>query len=330
MLDVRRREFITLLGGAAVAWPIKAGAQHQKVPVIGYLNSRSRDGDAPFLAAFRQGLKEAGYVEAQNVAIEYRWADFQYDRLPTLADDLVMRQVAVIFASAIQAALPAKAATATIPIIFAIGSDPVEFGLVASFNRPAGNVTGVSWLGGPTLAAKRLELLHELIPTATDIAVLVNPTNQAAEAETGELKQAARLLRLQLNVLNASTDRDIDSAFTTLLKQRASALLVTSDVFLLDRRDQLVALSGRHAVPAIYQSREFPDVGGLMSYGTSYADAYRLGGIYTGRVLKGEKPADLPVQESTKVELVINLKTAKALGLTVPPSLLATADEVIE
>jgi putative tryptophan/tyrosine transport system substrate-binding protein len=327
---MRRREFITLLGGAVAAWPIKAGGQQQKVPVIGYLNSRSRDADAPFLAAFRQGLKEAGYVEAQNVAIEYRWADFQYGRLPTLADDLVMRQVAVIFASAIQAALPAKAATATIPIIFAIGSDPVKFGLVAAFNRPAGNITGVSWLGGPTLAAKRLELLHELIPTATVIAVLVNPTNQAAEAETRELKQAAQLLRLQLDVLNASTDRDIDSAFTTLLKQRASALLVASDVFLLDRRDQLVALSRRHAVPAIYQSREFPDVGGLMSYGTSYADAYRLGGIYTGRILKGERPAELPVQQSTKVELIINMKTAKALGLTVPPTLLAHADEVIE
>jgi putative ABC transport system substrate-binding protein len=326
---MNRREFITLLGSAAAAWPLAASAQQAAMPVIGYLNATSPDRD-PFRVTFQQGLKEAGYVEGHNVGIEYRWAEYQYDRLPDLVADLIRRQVAVIFATPITAALPAKAATATIPIVFAIGSDPVKFGLVAAFNRPGGNITGVSWLGGPTLAAKGLELLHELIPTATVVAVLVNPKNQAAEAETREIKEAARSLGLQVEVLNAGTERAIDSAFASLVKERAGALLVATDLFLTDRRDQLVALSRRHAVPTMYPRREFFDAGGLMSYGTSLADASREAGVYTGRILKGEKPSDLPVQQSVKVELFINLKIAKSLGITVPLPLLGRADEVIE
>jgi putative ABC transport system substrate-binding protein len=325
---MKRREFITLLGGAAT-WPIAAHAQQGPMPVIGYLTGASSERD-PFRAAFHLGLKEAGYVERQNAIIEYRWAEYRYDRLPNLAADLVRRQVAVIFAAPITAALPAKAATATIPIVFAIGSDPVKFGLVASFNRPGGNITGVSWLGGPTLAAKRLELLHELVPTATVIALLVNPANQAAEAETRELKEAARALGLQTVVFSASTERDIDLAFASLVEQRAGALVVATDLFLTDRRNQLVGLSGRYKVPAIYPRREFFDAGGLMSYGTSLADASRQAGVYSGRILKGERPADLPVQQSVKVELFINLKIAKAFGVTVPLPLLGRADEVLE
>jgi putative tryptophan/tyrosine transport system substrate-binding protein len=329
MLDVRRRDFIRLLSGAAATWPLAARAQQAGVPMIGYLNATSRDRD-PFRVTFHQGLKEVGYVEGHNIGIEYRWAEYQYGRLPDLAADLVRRQVAVIFATPITAALPAKAATATIPIVFAIGSDPVKVGLVATFSRPGGNVTGVSWLGGPTLAAKRLELLHEVIPTATVVAVLVNPNNQAEEAETREIKEAAQSLGLEVRVLNASTERDIDSAFASLVKERLGALLVATDLFLTDRRDQLVALARRYAVPTVYPRREFFDAGGLMSYGTGLADASRQAGVYTGRILKGEKPSDLPVQQSVKVELFINLKTAKALGLTVPLPLLGRADEVIE
>jgi putative ABC transport system substrate-binding protein len=326
---MRRREFIALVGGAA-AWPVAARSQQPPMPVIGYLNQSSRDFDTPYRAAFHQGLKEAGYIEGRNLAIEYRWADFQYDRLPVLAADLVRHRVLAIFATTLMAALPAKAETATIPIVFAIGSDPVKFRLVHTFNRPGGNITGVSWLGGPTLAAKRLETLHELVPTATIIAMLVNPNNPAVEAETREVKEAARSLGFQVDVLNASTEPDINSAFVNLVKQRAGALLVATDMFFDNRRDQLVALSLRHALPAIYSRREFVDVGGLMSYGTSVADAYRQSAVYIGRILKGDKPADLPVQQAVKIELIINLRTAKALGLAFPLALLGRADEVIE
>jgi putative ABC transport system substrate-binding protein len=326
---MRRREFIALVGGAA-AWPVAARSQQPPMPVIGYLNQSSRDFDTPYRAAFHQGLKEAGYIEGRNLAIEYRWADFQYDRLPVLAADLVRHRVLAIFATTLMAALPAKAETATIPIVFAIGSDPVKFRLVHTFNRPGGNITGVSWLGGPTLAAKRLETLHELVPTATLIAMLVNPNNPAVEAETREVKEAARSLGFQVDVLNASTEPDINSAFVNLVKQRAGALLVATDMFFDNRRDQLVALSLRHALPAIYSRREFVDVGGLMSYGTSVADAYRQSAVYIGRILKGDKPADLPVQQAVKIELIINLRTAKALDLAFPLALLGRADEVIE
>jgi len=327
---VKRREFITLLGGAAAAWPLTARAQQAAKPVIGYLNSRTADGDAPYRVAFHQGLKEVGFVEGQNVAIDYRWAEYQYSRLPELAAELVRSKADIIFATAIQAALAAKDATATIPIVFAIGSDPVKFGLVSSFNLPGSNITGVSWLGGPTLAAKRLELLHELVPSATVMAVLVNPTNQASEAETKELKEAARALGLQLHVLNATIDRDIDSAFVSLVRQRIGALVVATDGLFVARYNQLAALAGRNAVPAIHQMREFAAAGGLMSYGASIADASRQAGIYVGRILKGDKPTDLPVQQAVKVELIINLKAAKVLGLTVPLPLSGLANELIE
>jgi putative ABC transport system substrate-binding protein len=325
---MRRRDFITLLGGAA-AWPIAARAQQPRSPVIGYLNTRSRDGDTPFRAAFLQGLKEAGYIEGTNVTVDYLWADFQYDRLPQLAADLVRRRVSVIFATPIQAALPAKAATAAIPIVFAIGSDPVDVGLVSSLSRPGSNITGVSWLGS-TLEAKRLEILRELVPTARVIAVLINPTNPVAEAEARELREAAELLGVQLMFLNTANERDIYAAFETIAKQQPDALLIAADAFLVDQRDQLALLTARHALPAIYFTREFASAGGLMSYGTSLPDANRVAGRYTGRILKGENPADLPVQMAPRVELVVNLKTAKVIGLTVPLTLLGRADEVIE
>ena len=325
---MRRREFISLLGGAAT-WPLAARAQQPAMPVIGFLNGASPDGYAPMLAAFRQGLKEAGYVEGQNVAIEYRWAEGQYDRLAALAGDLVHRQVSVIAATSTPANLVAKAATSTIPIVFTTGSDPVQIGLVTNLSRPGGNVTGVTQLTVEVLP-KRLELAHELVPTATFVAVLVNPTNPNAETVTGELQTAAATLGVQLNVLHASTEAEIDDTFTSLRQQRASVLLIGADAFFNSQTKQLAALAIRHLVPAIFEYRQFVAAGGLASYGGSVIDSYHLAGGYTGRILKGDKPADLPVLQSTKVELIINLRTAKALGLTVPLSLLGRADEVIE
>jgi putative tryptophan/tyrosine transport system substrate-binding protein len=323
---MQRRAFIAALAGAAV-WPLAARTQQPPIPVIGLLNSLSADW--PFGVAFRQGLKEMGYVEGQNVVIEYRWAEGHYDRLPELAADLVRRQVAVIAATGGDpSALAAKAATTTIPIVFNVAEDPVKAGLVTSLNRPGGNMTGVSLLTG-ALEGK-LELLHELVPGAAVIAVLLNPNFMEAGTQSRIVDTAARTLNRQIQILNVSNDRDIDVAFTGMDQQRAGALLVASDPFFFIRREQLVALAARHAVPTIYFVREFVMAGGLMSYGTNFADLYRQLGVYAGRILKGEKPADLPIVQPTKFELVINLKTAKALGLEVPQSLLARADEVIE
>ena len=326
---MRRRKFIKLMGGAAVAWPFAARAQRPAMPVVGFLGTRASGDDPQLLTAFRSGLKEVGYVEGQNVAMEYRFAENQYDRLPVLAADLVRRQVAVIVANG-PAAKAAKEATPTIPIAFVAGFDPVEVGLVASMSRPGGNITGVSILD-VELGPKRLQLLHELAPTATIIAALVNPTDPArAETTSKELQAAARTLGLQLHVLHASTDRDFDTVFARLVELRAGGLVIGGEPFFNSRSEQLGALTLRHAMPTIYQLRAFAAAGGLVSYGGSLTDAYRQVGIYTGRLLKGEKPADLPVQQSTKVEMVINLKTAKMFGLTVPQSLLGRADEVIE
>jgi putative ABC transport system substrate-binding protein len=326
---VRRRDLLALLGGAAVAWPVGVRAQ-QQMPVIGYLSAGSPESDDFRLTAFRQGLTETGYVEGQNVAIEYRWAPGQYDRLPALAADLVRRQVTVIAAVGIPPTFAAKAATSTIPIAFLAGVDPVEFGLIASLNRPGGNITGVAILTAE-LAGKRLQLLHELAPTAAVISLLVNPTDPAAtESEARNLQDAARSLGLQLHILPASTSSEIDSAFETLVELRAGALVVSTDPFFTNQRAQIVALAARHAVPAIYVWREFATAGGLMSYGTDLADTYRQAGNYTGKILKGAKPSDLPVQQVVKVELVINLTTARTLGLTIPQVLLGRADEVIE
>jgi putative ABC transport system substrate-binding protein len=328
---MRRREFITLLSGAAVAGPVAALAQQPAMPVIGFLRSTSLADSTHLVTAFRQGLKEAGYIEGQNAAIEYRWADNQIDRLPSLAADLVRRQVSVIAVLVgTPATLAAKAATATIPIVFQAGTDPVAAGLVAGLARPGGNVTGVTTLN-TELAPKRLELLRELIPTANIIALLVNPTSPfIAENISRDLQSAARTLGLQLHILNASTERDFDTVFASFVQLRAAALVIAPDAMFISRSEQLAALTLRHAVPAIAQFREFAAAGGLMSYGGNYTEAARQVGVYTGRILKGEKPADLPVQQSTKVELIINLKTAKALGLTIPPALLARADVLIE
>jgi putative ABC transport system substrate-binding protein len=299
------------------------------MPVIGFLDGASADGRAVLIAAFRQGLKEAGYVEGQNVAIEFRFAENQYDRLPALVADLVRLQVTVMAVLGTPAVLSAKATTSMIPIVFVIGDDPIKIGFVASLNRPGGNLTGVTTLASE-VGPKRLELLRELLPTVTTIAVLVNPTNPNAEAQVRDLQSAAPALGLQLHVIRASTEGDLDTAFASLLQQRAGALIIGTDSFMIIQIKRLAALAARHAVPTIFQFREFAAAGGLMSYGGSVTDANRLAGLYTGRILKGEKPANLPVQQSTKVELIINLKTAMALGIEVPPTLLARADEVIE
>ncbi|MFL5071172.1 MAG: ABC transporter substrate-binding protein [Xanthobacteraceae bacterium] len=326
---MRRRAFINLLGGA-VLWPLALSAQQQAMPVIGFLSAGSPDLLRDQTAMFRQGLIETGYIEHRNVAIEYRWAEGHNDRLAALAAELVRRPVAVIAATGGDpSVLAAKAATTTIPIVFAVGIDPVKTGLVSSLNRPGGNLTGISQFTS-ALEQKRLELLHELVPAARVIGALVNPTRPDAQTQLQDVQEAARALGREIVVVNASSEGDIDTAFATLVRRGAAALLVGSDPLFTRQREMLVALAARHAVPAIYQWREFAAIGGLMSYGTSLTDAYRQNGIYVGRILKGEKPADLPVQQSTKVELVLNLKTAKTLGVTIPLPLLGRADEVIE
>jgi putative ABC transport system substrate-binding protein len=331
--QLKRREFITLLGGAAAAqsilWPLAARAQQPAKPVIGFLSSTA---EAPLhdqVAAFREGIKESGYVEGQNVAIDYRWAEGQYDRLPAMAADLVVRGAAVIVALAQPAAAAAKAATSAVPIVFVMGADPVKLGLVKSLSRPGGNVTGVSFLIN-ALGGKRLQVIRELVPTASTIGLLVNVNDPGSEPDRQDVQQVAGTLGQKLRVLNAGNGQDLEAAFATMVREQISALIVSPDALFTSRRDQIVELAARHAVPTIYYLREAVAAGGLMSYGTSLTDAHRLAGAYTGRILKGARADELPVQQSTKFEFVINLKTAKTLGLTVPPSLLATADEVIE
>ena len=325
---MRRRQFITLLGGAAASWPLAARAQQPAMPVIGFLHHASPDVAAGLAAAFRQGLKETGFVEEQNVRIEYRWAQGRYDLLPELAADLVRREVAVIMTNTPTSQV-AKAATSTIPIVFASADDPIPLGLVASFNRPGGNATGIYFLIA-ALEGKRVEFLHEVVPKAGTIALLVDPNFPSAATQTLAMRQAARSLGLNLLVVTAGTERDIDTAFATLVRERAGALAVAASGFFFFHREQLVALAAHHGMPVVYPWRDAAAAGGLMSYGASPFDAYRQAGIYAGRILKGEKPADLPVQQAVKVEFVINLRSAKALGLTVPLPLLGRADEVIE
>jgi putative tryptophan/tyrosine transport system substrate-binding protein len=326
---MRRRELIGLLGGAA-AWPLAARAQQPAMPIVGFVTGRSPEDSTRLDPAFRKGLNETGYVEGQNVMVEYHWLEGQYDRLPSLIADLVGRRVAVIAALVNAAALAAKAATTTTPIVFLVTEDPVSLGLVASLARPGGNMTGVNILFAELLA-KRLGLLHDLVPKAVRVAVLVNPANTTnAEATLREIPDAARSLGLQIQVINASTSREIDAAFATVVRGRADALFVAPDAFLISRRVQLATLAARHAIPATYPAREIVEVGGLMSYGTDIVDMYRQVGVYTGQIIKGAKPEDLPVLQSTKFEFVINLQTARALGLEVPPGLLTAADEVIE
>jgi putative ABC transport system substrate-binding protein len=328
---MRRRDFITLLGGAAFVWPLAARAQQPAIPVVGFLSTASPDSYAIRLRAFRQGLKDAGYVEGQNVAIEYRWAEGQNNRLPVLAAELVHRQVDLIVAGGgTPSAVAAKAATAAIPIVFEVATDPVKIGFVARLDKPGGNLTGVANLN-VEIGPKRLELMHELLPSVTVVAVLVNPANPALfEPFVRSLQTAASGLRLDLHVVNASTERDLDTVFAALVQLRAGALVIGPDNFFNSHIEQIAALAIGHAVPAVYQYRPFVEAGGLLSYGSDEAETYRQVGIYAGRILKGEKPADLPVVQSTKVELIINLKTAKALGLTIPLPLLGRADEVIE
>jgi putative ABC transport system substrate-binding protein len=326
---IERRKFLAALGGAA-AWPLAARAQQSTMPVIGYLSSFPADINSKLAQAFRQGLNDAGFFEGRNVIIEYRWdGEGRYDQLPTMAADLVGRRAAVLFASPIPAALAAKAATTTVPIVFAIGSDPIETGLVVSLNRPAGNVTGATFLS-VELGAKRLELLRDFVPKIASIGLLVNPNNPNAAVQTKEMQAATTALGLHLHVLSAGSQSDFDNAFATLVQERTDALVVSADPFFFSHRDQVVALALRYSMPAVYYAREFVAAGGLISYASSFSDSFRQAATYVGRILKGEKPADLPVLQPTKFELVINLKTAKALGLSVPPTLLARADEVIE
>jgi putative ABC transport system substrate-binding protein len=324
-----RREFITLLGGGAAAWPLAARAQQSTMPVVGFLNSSSAHAQVLVAAAFRQGLNQSGFVDGRNITIEYCWADGQYDRLTGLAADLLGHHVAVIMAGGPPAARAAKAATSTIPIVFTSGDDPVTAGFVASMNRPGGNVTGVHILF-TELETKKLGLLRELTPRTAVIAALLNPKFPSIDTQTTELQSAAHALGQPIQVLTAGSERELDAAFKSMVRLRVGALLVGADPFFASKREQIVALSARYAIPAVYEQRAFAEVGGLMSYGTNIAEGYRQAGIYTGRILKGEKPADLPVVQLSKFELIINLKTAKALSLTIPPGVLAIADEVIE